>query len=175
MSPNTMDHSLFARPAQEVLSPRLVLRTPTVTDVDAHYRLLIDNVFQNLDPAVYLGHASEQAAGSDSSTLPSQGQYLADIGVMLEHNQWRKGCGLEALSAMIEYAQVELGCGLFRVETDLANEPFRSLMRAAALGSYKSRHRATYDEDLDVWVWKFGAADWAEARETTKATGKWLL
>ncbi|EFX04305.1 gcn5-related n-acetyltransferase [Grosmannia clavigera kw1407] len=224
----------FARPAHEILTPRLVLRTPTFADVDAHYchnstpenfpfdvrdteltpekarseiERIIDktaagraallffalrdtgelighggyNVFQLLDPAVYLGIENKQdemsADSADTTTniALAQKQYLADIGIMLDHKHWRKGFGLETLSAMVEYAQTELGCGLFRIETDLANEPWRALMRAAGLGACESMHKATYDKDLDVWVWKFDTTHWAQAKETIKAAGKWPL
>ena len=102
-------------------------------------------------------------------------KYMTDIGIAIAHTHWRKGYGLELLSALVEYAHGELGCELFRTETGIDNEPWRSLMRSAQLERFKGSHKASYDKNVDVWVWKFDANHWAEAKAKMKAEGKWYL
>lgn len=111
---------------------------------------------------------------SISDALPGK-KYMTDLGIMLDYSPWRKGYGLELLSALVEYARGELGCELFRAETGTDNEPWRALMRSAGLAAFEGRHKASYDENLDVWVWKFDAGHWEQAKQKMEAEGKWPL
>lgn len=123
------------------------------------------NTFESVEPGKFLS----------TPDTPLGEKYMTDFGIMIDHRYWRKGYGLELLSALVEYARGELGCELFRAETDNDNEPWRALMRSAGLAATEGRHKASYDENIDVWVWKFDAAHWEQAKKKLETEGKWLL
>ncbi|OHE94395.1 acetyltransferase [Colletotrichum orchidophilum] len=123
------------------------------------------NTFGSIDPAEFLSE----------TTLPAGKTYLTDIGIIVDHKHWRKGYGLESVSALIEYARNELGCEVFRAETGDDNEPWRALMRAAGLAKFEGRHKASYDPSQEVWVWKFDAGHWRREQERMRKEGKWPL
>ncbi|KDN69431.1 putative acetyltransferase [Colletotrichum sublineola] len=213
-----MASSKFARPAYEIKSPRLIMRTATDSDAEEFLNLLTKaenfpfgepekdltleklrvrigkfaestakgkdafmvialrdtnqligyggyNTFESLDPAEFL----------TATTLSPGPKYMTDFGIMIDHEHWRKGYGMETISALVEHARAELGCELFRTETDNDNEPWRALMRALGLAGLEERHKASYDASLDVWVWKFDAGHWDQAKKRLKAEGKWVL
>ncbi|KAK1705320.1 hypothetical protein CaCOL14_011704 [Colletotrichum acutatum] len=125
------------------------------------------NTLETVDPAGFL---------TGKTTLPSGDRRMTDLGISIDHRHWRKGYGLEILEALIEYARIELCCEVFRIETGNDNQPWRSLMRAAGLGQFESRHKASYDANQEVWAWKFDAGHWEESSKTKlKGDGKWLV
>ncbi|KAK1979235.1 acetyltransferase [Colletotrichum cereale] len=213
-----MSSSQFARPAYEIKSPRLIVRTATDTDAEEYYKLMTNpenfpfeeiekdltleklrtrigkfaeltakgknaftvvalrdtnkligyggyNTFEALDPAEFL----------TETTLSPGVKYMTDLGIIIDHEHRRKGYGMELISALVEHARVELGCELFRAETGTVNEPWRALMRAAGLAEFEGRHKASYDASQDVWVWKFDAGHWDQAKRKLQAEGGWLL
>ncbi|KAK1636343.1 acetyltransferase [Colletotrichum phormii] len=123
------------------------------------------NTFESVAPTEFL----------DQTTLSGSETYMTDIGIIIDYKQWRKGYGLELISLLIEYAHNELGCEVFRTETGDDNEPWRALMRAAGLSRFKGRHKASYDEKQEVWVWKFDAGHWRQEKERMQVDGKWPL
>ncbi|GKT41516.1 uncharacterized protein ColSpa_01697 [Colletotrichum spaethianum] len=123
------------------------------------------NTFESQDPAEFL---------TDTTLSPGK-KYMTDIGAIIDYRYWRKGYGMELVSALVEYAWIEFGCELFRTETGNDNDPWRALMRAMGLADFEGRHKASYDANQDVWVWKFDAGHWKQAKEKMKAEGKWAL
>lgn len=124
------------------------------------------NTFESVDePGPFLGRPN----------APLGKKYMTDVGIMLDAEHWRKGYGREVLCALLEYARGVLGCELFRTETGDDNEPWKALMRSAGFGSFEAKGRASYDEKLEVWVWKFDAGDWDRAKGKMKAERKWPL
>ncbi|KZL85123.1 gcn5-related n-acetyltransferase [Colletotrichum incanum] len=210
--------SRFARPAYEIKSPRLIVRTATNSDAEDFYDLMTNpenfpfeepeknltierlrtridkfteftaegknafmvvvlqdtnqligyggyNTFESIDPAEFL----------TETTLSPGKKYMTDFGIIIDHRYRRKGYGLELISALVEYARVELDCELFRAETGNDNESWRAFMRAVGLTDFEGRHKASYDANQVVWVWKFDSGHWDEAKEKMQANGKWLL
>jgi len=123
------------------------------------------NTFESVDPGEFL----------PETTLSPGKKYMTDIGIIIDHKHWRKGYGLELVSVLFEYARIELHINLFRAETGDDNEPWRSLMRAAGLAEFEGRNKASYDASQDVWVWKFDAGHWEQAKQKMQANGKWAL
>jgi RimJ/RimL family protein N-acetyltransferase len=111
----------------------------------------------------------ETAVGTESP------RYLTDIGVMIAKSRWRKGFGLEAFCALTEYAFVNLGITQVRIQTDLANEPWRSLMSALELSRLERQQRLSYDEDTVGYAWHLEATDWQVVKEGLQKNGRWLL
>jgi RimJ/RimL family protein N-acetyltransferase len=125
------------------------------------------NTFVSVDSAAFL-------AGGTTTLSPGE-KRMTDLGINIDHRHWRKGYGLEILEALVEHARTDLGCELFRTETGDDNQPWRSLMRAAGLGQFESRQKASYDANQEVWVWKFDAGHWEQSKKKLQADGKWLL
>lgn len=86
-------------------------------------------------------------------------RYSTDIGIMVAKSSWRKGYGIEALCALTQYAFAELGIARVIIETDLANEPWRSLMHAMGLAQFENKQRVTYGEQAVEYTWRFDAAN----------------
>ncbi|GJC84342.1 hypothetical protein ColLi_07180 [Colletotrichum liriopes] len=210
--------SRFARPAYEIKSPRLIVRSATDSDAKDFYNLMTNpenfpfeepeknltierlrtrigrfaeftaegknafmvvvlqetnqligyggyNTFESLDTAEFL----------TETTLSPGKKYMTDVGIIIDHRYRRKGYALELVCALVEYARVELDCELFRAETGNDNKPWRALMQAVGLADFEGRHKASYDADQDVWVWKFDSGHWGQAKAKMQAEGKWLL
>ena len=100
---------------------------------------------------------------------------MTDFGVVLDHRYWRRGFGSEIVCALVEYARRELGCVLFRTETGLENDEWRALMAALGLGRFEERDRASYDGDLECFVWRFEETSWEEVKKGLVADAKWPL
>lgn len=98
---------------------------------------------------------------------------MTEPGLTIDHRYWRKGFGLEIVCGMVEYAFSDLDCELILFETDLVNEPFRSLMRAAGMEKLEKK---TVDEDgEEIWSWRFDRDGWVAAREGMQNCKKWPL
>jgi len=117
--------------------------------------------------------ASEEGQAASEHT---EGPYLTDIGIMVDHKLWHQGYGREALCASIECAFREFGCDEVRVETATANEPCRALMRSVGLGGTEKHQRLSYGPDENIgWRWVCGSAAWNVAKEGMMSKGKWPL
>lgn len=115
---------------------------------------------------------------SSTSTTPSLAQndaddanLEADIGVHFDHKYWNQGLGREALTAQISYAFDVLGAYSVSMDTGVANEPFRGLVRRIGLGHTERQWQEGDGEhgQRDDWVYKIGRGDWEAVRGTWAA------
>jgi RimJ/RimL family protein N-acetyltransferase len=201
--------SPFARDAYEIRSPRLIIRTPILSDAE-DMRAFITNPDNNphtpsqLDATIEsmrmrVGKWQEATAkgtnGFQVVTLASTSEvigyggfngfylieetasprYLTDFGVMIAKSHWRRGYGLEVVCALAEYAFVELRIAQIKIETELANEPWRSLMHSMGLAGFETQQCVSYDEHTVGYVWQFDAANWQALKEGLQKKGKWPL
>lgn len=102
-------------------------------------------------------------------------RYSTDIGIMIAKSHWRKGYGMEALCALTQYAFAELGIARVIIETDLANEPWRSLMHAMGLAQFEKQQQVTYGERVVGYTWHFDAANWQSITKDMQKRGRWPL
>jgi RimJ/RimL family protein N-acetyltransferase len=111
----------------------------------------------------------------DDPTPGLDGRYLTDLGVVLDHRQRRRGYSSEAVCAAAEFAYAELGCQVVRMETGLANEPWRGLMRSLGLAALEEKGQASYPGKPIAWLYKVHRAAWEAAKVELKEKGKWPL
>ncbi|KAK5631340.1 hypothetical protein RRF57_007054 [Xylaria bambusicola] len=94
---------------------------------------------------------------------------------MIAKSHWRKGYGLKTFYTFTEYAFITLDIMRVRIETDLANEPWRRLMHAVGLTEFEEQKRVTYGEKSMGYSWLVDAATWQVIREDMQKRGKWPL
>jgi RimJ/RimL family protein N-acetyltransferase len=98
--------------------------------------------------------------GINAISIDPQNKRIADLGVLIDSAQWRKGFGQEALHATIDFAfgEVEkggLGCEEAFMETLVANTPFQGLADGMGLLNVKR----VKSEGLEV-EYRFSRDDW---------------
>lgn len=84
---------------------------------------------------------------------------VADVGVLIDSSEWRKGYGREALAATFEYAYDEGQCQFVMMETMAVNKPLQAL--AASLGLDK--HKQFVNDDQEC-LYMISKAQWEAAR-----------
>ncbi|KAH6647730.1 gcn5-related n-acetyltransferase [Truncatella angustata] len=104
-----------------------------------------------------------------------EGRYLTDLGVVMDYRQRRKGYSTEVVSACLELAFNAIGCEVVRLETGLANEPWRGLMYAFGFGDLEEKGVLSYGDHPIGWIYNVKRDAWKKTRETLKAQGKWPL
>ncbi len=118
-------------------------------------------------PTTETGSASPPAAGSvigfggiNAISTDAQGKRIADLGVLIDSSEWRKGYGREALQATLDFAfrtaEAEgAGCEEAFFETLAVNTPFQGLADRLGLAKWKQ----VKSEGREV-EYRFSKEDW---------------
>lgn len=98
--------------------------------------------------------------GINAVTTDDQGRRIADLGVLIDSSEWRKGYGREALQASLDFAfrKVEaegVGCEEAFFETLAVNAPFQGLADRMGLAKWKR----VKSEGKEV-EYRFSKEDW---------------
>lgn len=113
------------------------------------------------------GSASTSAAGGvigfggiNAISTDAQGKRIADLGVLIDSSEWRKGYGREALQATLDFAfrKVEaegVGCDEAFFETLAVNTPFQGL--ADRMGMAKWKQVKSEGKEVE---YRFSKEDW---------------
>ncbi|KAK9773879.1 putative Gcn5-related n-acetyltransferase [Seiridium cardinale] len=104
-----------------------------------------------------------------------EGRYLTDLGVSIDYRQRRRGYSTETICASIEFASETLGCQVVRLETGLANEPWRGLMRYIGFGELEQKDKVSYGNHPIGWLYRVDREAWQKAKANLKANGRWPL
>ncbi|KAF7914462.1 uncharacterized protein EAF01_000868 [Botrytis porri] len=121
-------------------------------------------------PTTETGSASPPAdevigfGGINAVSTNAQGKRIADLGVLIDSSEWRKGYGREALQATLEFAfrMVEaegVGCEEAFCETLAVNTPFQGL--AGRMGMEKWKRIASDGKEVE---YRFSKEDWEEMK-----------
>ncbi|TEY87540.1 hypothetical protein BOTCAL_0001g00670 [Botryotinia calthae] len=98
--------------------------------------------------------------GINAISTDAQGKRIADLGVLIDSSEWRKGYGREALQATLNFAfrKVEaggVGCDEAFFETLAVNTPFQGLADRMGMAKWK---RVTSDgKEIE---YRFSKEDW---------------
>lgn len=117
-------------------------------------------------PATETGSASSPAGevigfgGINAIFTDAQGKRIADLGVLIDSAEWRKGYGREALHATLDFAfgNVEaegVGCDEAFFETLAVNTPFQGMADRMGLAKWKR----VKSEGKEV-EYRFSKEDW---------------
>ncbi|CAG8949909.1 hypothetical protein HYFRA_00004239 [Hymenoscyphus fraxineus] len=98
--------------------------------------------------------------GINDISTDAQGRRIADLGVLIDSSEWRKGYGREALQATLDFAfrKVEeegVGCEEAYFETLAVNTPFQGL--ADRMGMAKWKRVKSEGKEVE---YRFGKEDW---------------
>ncbi|KAL2074964.1 hypothetical protein VTL71DRAFT_8744 [Oculimacula yallundae] len=98
--------------------------------------------------------------GINEVSTDAKGKRIADVGVLIDSSEWRKGYGREAMTATLDFAlrAVEeggIGCQEVFFETLAVNLPFQGLADRMGLGTWKS----VKSEGKEV-EYRFSREDW---------------
>ncbi|KAJ4415345.1 hypothetical protein N0V82_007395 [Gnomoniopsis sp. IMI 355080] len=98
--------------------------------------------------------------GINGISTDAQGKRIADLGVLIDSSEWRKGYGREALQATLDFAfrKVEaegVGCEEAFLETLAVNTPFQGLADRMGMGKWKQ----VKSEGKEV-EYRFSKEDW---------------
>ncbi|KAI1847491.1 hypothetical protein JX265_000741 [Neoarthrinium moseri] len=104
-----------------------------------------------------------------------EGRYLTDLGIVMDHRHRRKGYSSEVICMASEFAFNSLGCQVVRMETGIANEPWRSLMRSMGFGAIEEKGAVSYAERPIGWLYKVDKITWQQTERNLKANEKWPL
>lgn len=102
--------------------------------------------------------------GINGISTDAQGKRIADLGVMIDSSEWRKGYGREALEATLDFAfrkeEAEgVGCEEAVFETLAENTPFQGLADRMGMGKWKQ----VKSEGREV-EYRFSKEDWEGVR-----------
>ncbi|THV48471.1 hypothetical protein BGAL_0246g00110 [Botrytis galanthina] len=102
--------------------------------------------------------------GINAVTTDAQGKRVADLGVLIDSSEWRKGYGREALQATLDFAfqSVEaegVGCEEAFLETLAVNTPFQGLVDR--MGMAKWKRVKSEGKELE---YRFSKEDWEEMK-----------
>ncbi|KAH6717970.1 acyl-CoA N-acyltransferase [Leptodontidium sp. MPI-SDFR-AT-0119] len=117
-------------------------------------------------PTTETGSASPPAdgvigfGGINAISTDAQGKRIADLGVLIDSSEWRKGYGREALQATLDFAfrKVEaegVGCEEAYFETLAVNTPFQGL--ADGMGMAKWKRVKSEGKEVE---YRFSKEDW---------------
>jgi RimJ/RimL family protein N-acetyltransferase len=114
-------------------------------------------------PTSETGSASDGVigfGGINAVSTDAQGKRIADLGVLIDSSEWRKGYGREALQATLDFAfrKVEeegAGCEEAFFETLAVNTPFQGLADRMGLAKWKQ----VKSEGKEV-EYRFSKEDW---------------
>lgn len=98
--------------------------------------------------------------GINAISTDAQGKRIADLGVLIDSSEWRKGYGREALQATLDFAfrNVEaggVGCDEAFFETLAVNMPFQGL--ADGMGMAKWKQVKSDGKEVE---YRFSKEDW---------------
>lgn len=98
--------------------------------------------------------------GINAISTDTQGKRIADLGVLIDSSEWRKGYGREALQATLDFAfrkeEAEgAGCDEAFFETLAVNTPFQGL--ADRMGMAKWKQVKSEGKEVE---YKFSKEDW---------------
>ncbi|TGO30048.1 hypothetical protein BPAE_0008g00400 [Botrytis paeoniae] len=121
-------------------------------------------------PTTETGSASPPAdgvigfGGINAVSMDARGKRIADLGVLIDSSEWRKGYGREALQATLEFAfrTVEaegVGCEEAFFETLAVNTPFQGL--ADRMGMAKWKRVTSEGKEIE---YRFSKEDWEEMK-----------
>ncbi|KAI0143741.1 acyl-CoA N-acyltransferase [Xylariaceae sp. FL1272] len=101
--------------------------------------------------------------GINAISTDAQGKRVADLGVLIDSSEWRKGYGREALQATLEFAfrkaEAEgAGCDEAFFETLAVNAPFQGLADRMGMAKWKQ----VKSEGREV-KYRFSKEDWEGA------------
>ncbi|KAI0182406.1 acyl-CoA N-acyltransferase [Xylaria flabelliformis] len=105
--------------------------------------------------------------GINAISTDAQGKRVADLGVLIDSSEWRKGYGREALQATLDFAfrKVEAegaGCEEAFFETLAVNTPFQAL--ADRMGLVKWRQVKSEGKEVE---YRFSKEDWEGIKNGT--------
>ncbi|CAI6030831.1 unnamed protein product [Clonostachys chloroleuca] len=98
--------------------------------------------------------------GINAISTEAQGKRIADLGVLIDSSEWRKGYGQEALQATLDFAfrKVEaggVGCDEAFFETLAVNTPFQGLADRMGMANWKQ-----VKSDGREVEYRFSKKDW---------------
>lgn len=94
--------------------------------------------------------------GINAVSTDAQGKRIADLGVLIDSSEWRKGYGREALQATLDFAFSEgVACEEAFFETLAVNTPFQGL--ADRMGMAKWKRVVSEGKEVE---YRFGKEDW---------------
>ncbi|PQE19575.1 acetyltransferase protein [Rutstroemia sp. NJR-2017a WRK4] len=93
--------------------------------------------------------------GINAVSTDAQGKRIADLGVLIDSSEWRKGYGREALQATLDFAFQGVGCEEAFFETLAVNTPFQGLADRMGVGKWKE----VKSEGKEV-EYRFSKEDW---------------
>lgn len=104
--------------------------------------------------------------GINAVSTDTQGKRIADVGVMIDSSEWRKGYGREAFQATLDFAFRKMetegvGCEEAFFETSSANAPFQGL--ADHMGMAKWKQVKSEGKELE---YRFNKEDWEEMNQS---------
>ncbi|CAH0019607.1 unnamed protein product [Clonostachys rhizophaga] len=114
-------------------------------------------------PTTDMGLASPSVigfGGINAISTDAQGKRIADLGVLIDSSEWRKGYGREALQATLDFAfrKMEgggIGCDEAFFETLAVNTPFQGL--ADGMGMAKWKQVKSDGKEVE---YRFSKQDW---------------
>ncbi|TVY68920.1 hypothetical protein LSUE1_G007794 [Lachnellula suecica] len=103
--------------------------------------------------------------GINAVSTDAQGKRIADLGVLIDSSEWRKGYGREALKATLDFAfrRVEeegVGCEEAFFETLAVNTPFQAL--ADRMGLAKWKRVVSDGKEVE---YRFSKEDWEAVKD----------
>lgn len=98
--------------------------------------------------------------GINAISTDAQGKRIADLGVLIDSSEWRKGYGREALQATLDFAfrkvvEEGVGCDEAFLETLAVNTPFQGL--ADRMGMAKWKQVKSEGKEVE---YRFSKEDW---------------
>ncbi len=122
-------------------------------------------------PMTETGSASPSAegvigfGGINTISTDAQGKRIADVGVLIDSSEWRKGYGREALQATLDFAFQEVeaggvGCEEAYFETLAVNTPFQGL--ADRMGMAKWKRVKSDGKEVE---YRLSKEDWEEVKK----------
>lgn len=117
-------------------------------------------------PTTETGSASPSAngvigfGGINAISTDAQGKRVADLGVLIDSSEWRKGYGREVLEATLDFAFRKMeaegvGCKEAFLETLAVNTPFQGL--ADRMGMAKWKQVKSEEKEVE---YRFSKEDW---------------
>ncbi|CAJ2508611.1 Uu.00g136370.m01.CDS01 [Anthostomella pinea] len=124
-------------------------------------------------PTTETGSASPSAdnvigfGGINNISMDAQGKRTADLGVLIDSSEWRKGYGREALRATLDFAFRKVdaegaGCDEALFETLAVNTPFQGL--ADGMGMAKWKQVKSNGKEVE---YRFSKEDWEGMKDET--------
>ncbi|EPE25353.1 Acyl-CoA N-acyltransferases (Nat) [Glarea lozoyensis ATCC 20868] len=159
--------AIFANPLNSQFEPHAP-SNPTVEEYQGRIAKWVD--LRNSGKAFFLVITRRSTTQSENGVIgfggingvstDAQGKRIADLGVLIDSSEWRKGYGREALHATLEFAfrNVEeegVGCEEAFFETLAVNAPFQALADRMGLAKWKR----VVSEGKEV-EYRFSKDDW---------------